>query len=141
MEKIKRDKKQVTAGRIVAELNFGFCTSLLDSRYEQTLWPKIARTTFPHLSRKHRNRRRILFRLSRIRHLRNRVFHYEPVWHWKDLKQQHLELSTAIDWISPTVRRTVDVIDRFSEVYESGYEPYYERLSTLMAEAEYQDGP
>ncbi len=34
---ILREKKEVTPGRIISELSFGFWTSLLDSRFEKTL--------------------------------------------------------------------------------------------------------
>jgi hypothetical protein len=35
--RLQRSAKPTTIGRIVAELNFGFWTSLLDRRYEQRL--------------------------------------------------------------------------------------------------------
>lgn len=35
---IHREKKVVTPGKIIAELSFGFWTSLFDSRFEMSLW-------------------------------------------------------------------------------------------------------
>ena len=35
---ILREKKQITTGKIVSELSFGFWTSLLDSKFEKSLW-------------------------------------------------------------------------------------------------------
>lgn len=140
-EKLERENKSITSGRIVAELNFGFWTSLFNSRYEQVLWPKMLKATFPKVPRRRRNRKYLLNRLDRIRHLRNRVFHYEPIWHWKDLSQQHDELLKAVGWISPALRRTLAVMDRFPEVYEQGYEPYRSRLLSLMNETERDSTP
>ncbi|MDC0711753.1 hypothetical protein POL68_25010 [Stigmatella sp. ncwal1] len=33
--------------------------------------------------------------------LRNRVFHYEPIWHWEDLPQQYASLRQALGWFEP----------------------------------------
>ncbi|KTD25674.1 Abi-like protein [Legionella israelensis] len=45
---LKRRKKPLETGRIVAELSFGFWTSLFDIRYEhgQVLWPRMLKKTF-----------------------------------------------------------------------------------------------
>ncbi len=36
-DNLLRDKKTITTGRVIAELSFGFWTSLLDSKFEKTL--------------------------------------------------------------------------------------------------------
>jgi hypothetical protein len=41
-------KKIVTVNDVVAGLDFGFWTKMLDSRFEQTLWRKILYHAFPH---------------------------------------------------------------------------------------------
>lgn len=130
--------KEITPGRLVAELNFGFWTSLLYSRYEQVLWPKLNKSAFPHVPRRMRNRKSLDKRFNSIRFLRNRVFHYEPIWHWNDLTQQHTDLLDTIGWISPAARSTVKVMDRFSEVYEQGHKPCRDRLTTLIHELDQQ---
>lgn len=132
------DDKAITPGRLVAELNFGFWTSLLYSRYEQVLWPKLTKSAFPHVPRRMRNRKALDSRFNSIRYLRNRVFHYESIWHWKDLTQQHADLLDAIGWISPAVQRTVAIMDRFPTVYGKGHGPCYSRLAQLMNEMDGQ---
>lgn len=132
-KKLRKNGKEVTPGRLVAELNFGFWTSLLHSRYEQVLWPKLTKSTFPNVPRSVRYRKALEKRLNSIRSLRNRVFHYEPIWHWKDLDRQHADLLDTIGWISPTVRHTVSVMDRFPEVHGQGHRPCYDRLSELSS--------
>jgi hypothetical protein len=78
--------------RLVAELSFGFWTALFDVRYEQdrVLWPRLfAQKIFAHAPRQKRSRKALSPLLNRVRHLRNRAFHYEPIWHWGDLTEHH----------------------------------------------------
>lgn len=115
-----RKKKPLDPGRIIAELNFGFWTSLLDRRYEQVLWPCLLRATFPKMPRSQRTRTNLSRRFQNIRYLRNRIFHHEPIWHWRDLPQQHSETLEAIAWIEPEAQVLVAAVDRFSGVHEAG---------------------
>lgn len=84
-EKLRKQNKPLEEGRLIAELGFGFWTSLLDVRYEQVLWPWLLKQTFPAMPRRIRTRRTLSKRLDRARYLRNRVFHHEPIWYWSDL--------------------------------------------------------
>lgn len=115
---LKRRSKLDT-GHLIAELSFGFWCGLLDRRYEhrQVLWPTLLRTVFPYL--KNRKIHLIRKRFDRIRKLRNRVYHYEPIWHWQDLLQQHQEILEAISWIEPDLLKLVE-IERFLEIYHLG---------------------
>jgi len=112
-------RNQLDVGHLIAELNFGFWTGLLDRRYEhkQLLWPTLLRATFPYLE----NRKIHLIRKSfnKIRRLRNRVSHYEPIWHWQDLPQQHDQIIEVIRWIEPELIKLLEV-GRFLEVYRLG---------------------
>ena len=112
-------RNQLDVGHLIAELNFGFWTGLLDRRYEhkQLLWPTLLRATFPYLE----NRKIHLIRKSfnKIRRLRNRVSHYEPIWHWQDLVQQHDQIIEVIRWIEPELLKLLEV-GRFLEVYRLG---------------------
>ncbi|MCC6506095.1 MAG: hypothetical protein IT475_11695 [Aquimonas sp.] len=119
---LNRKNRATEPSRIVAELSFGFWTSLLDRRYEQTLWPKMLTSAFPYIPRKLRTRKDISARINALRALRNRVFHHEPIWHWQDLTQKHHELIEAIAWISPAARDLVSTVDRFSDVAKQGYQ-------------------
>lgn len=122
LEDVKRDlerKRKLDTGHIIAELKFGFWCALLDRRYEryQLFWPTLLKKTFPHMEG--RKIERIRRRFNRIRQLRNRVYHYEPIWHWKDLLQQHEDLLETMAWIEPALLELVDQ-KRFPEVYQSG---------------------
>ncbi len=107
-------------GRVVAELSFGFWTSLMDRRYEQVLWPRLLADCFPHMPRTLRTRKNISKRFNAIRRLRNRVFHHEPIWHWQDLDKQHRNILEAIGWIEPAAKDFVMAIDRFPMQYRNG---------------------
>lgn len=117
--------------RIVAELTFGFWTSLLDRRYEQILWPPLLKTAFPHMPRKQRTRANLSRRFHTVRQLRNRIFHHEPIAHWQDLAQQHAGILEAIAWIAPGAKDLVQAIDRFPEIHAQGPAPIERTLRTF----------
>ncbi len=81
-EILTRQHKALDPGRIIAELNFGFWTSLMDKRYEQVLWHQLIKAAFPYMPKKIRTRRELSRRFNKIRRLRNRIFHHEPIWYW-----------------------------------------------------------
>lgn len=123
-----RGNKEPTPGRIMAELTFGFWTSLFDLRYEQRLWPFHLKTVLPFIPKSIRTRKTVSTRMNRIRRLRNRVFHYEPIWYWQDLQQQHSEIIEAMGWVNSAMMSFIITIDRFDDVVSLGHEVYLDRL-------------
>ncbi len=121
------DGKLQTPGRVVAELTFGFWTSLFNVAYETKptgnplLWPRLLAPVFPHMPRRIRTRRMISRNLNDVRKLRNRVFHHEPIWHYARLAQQHAAILTMIGWINRDVRDMATLIDRFPDIHATGY--------------------
>jgi hypothetical protein len=115
-----KGKKHLEAGRIIPELTFGFWTTLFDVRYEKVLWPWLLKPVVPTMPRQIRVRKNLSKRFNRIRILRNRIFHHEPIWHWRDLPTQHAELLEAINWVNPAMRQFMDPFDRFTEVFNNG---------------------
>ena len=81
----------IKPNRIIAELSFGFWTSLFNVQYDIKLWHPLIRKTFPHMLKKYRTRGNIGRRLNKIRNLRNRIFHYEPIW-YRPLAPRHSEI-------------------------------------------------
>ena len=121
--RLRRSGKRIAPGSLVAELTFGFWTNLLDVRYErhQVFWPPLLEKAFPHLPAVHRTRRVVARRFNLLRRLRNRVFHYEPIWHWHDLPNQHEMLLEAIGWLSPELLRLASATDRFPVTFANGW--------------------
>ncbi len=117
---LTRKRKPHDPDRIIAALNFGFWTSLLDRAYERQLWPRLLAQVFPSMPRTLRTRQRLASRFNQIRRLRNRVFHHEPIWHWRDLPQQPAEILEAIRWLEPALEELADLIERFATVHTTG---------------------
>jgi hypothetical protein len=122
-DELTKSQKPLEAGRIVAELTFGFWSSMFNSPYEEILWHAngavLIDRVFPNLPRALRNRKKLSQRVERIRRLRNRVFHYEPIWKTHDLAQRHRQIHEALDWISPEMRAVMMLCDRFDSVFLS----------------------
>lgn len=127
---LREMNKSIEAGRVVAELSFGFWTSLFDKRYEhgQVLWPKLLKPTFQYLPKKERTRAFLSRELNRIRLLRNRIFHHEPIWHWKDLATQHQQLVNLTHSLSPAAAKYLNLFDQFPESYNKGREYIHNKL-------------
>ena len=119
--KLSLNKRRINQNEpeLVAEMSFGFWTSLLDTRYE-TLWHKITLGTFPYVPKAHRTRAEISKRMNAARKLRNASFHHHSIWHWSDLKIQHHGIRDLIRWISPSLDEAAYAIDRFPKVFRLG---------------------
>lgn len=122
-EALTQHQKPHEPGRIVAELSFGFWSSMFNSPYEVPLWhangARLISTVFPHLPRTLRTRKKISQRVERIRRMRNRVFHYEPVWNKEDLASLHHQIDEALSWISPEMREVMALSDKFNSVFRN----------------------
>ncbi len=136
--KISRDRKQVTAGRVIAELHFGFWTSMFESHYEQSdayFLPQGIKLTFPYLVKSLHNRKKIKSQLDQIRKLRNRVFHHERVIHWQDLPEKYDLIIQTIGWMSTDLEEISRLVDSFHQTYRSGIQPFLARLDQITPES------
>jgi len=98
-KKILTSKKEMTDGRIVSELTFGFWTSFFDSKYELNLW-KSLRLAFPNCPKSIRKRKTMSSKFNGIRKFRNRLFHHEAIaWNHSVLVNYRNELMEGIFWI------------------------------------------
>lgn len=103
-------KAAVTLNDVVAGLDFGFWTTLLDSRFEQSLWRPILYHAFPHYAKITGNplsRSAVEKRFNDLRDLRNRVMHHEPLFH-RNVAQDFTDISQAITWMYDDVGGWVD---------------------------------
>ena len=93
---LTRERKRATHPQVVAELNFGFWTSLY-GRESHHLWG----TLRPTFQVKGLHRAVIAGQLRELRFLRNRVAHYEPILS-ADLAARYAELVALVGWLSPS---------------------------------------
>jgi hypothetical protein len=138
-DRIKKRRKPLLPGRVVAELHFGFWTAFLNRYHDQTgLAAAVARHGFPGLLRRQRKVGSLEKRFRRIRGLRNRVFHHERISHFRDLEQQHGAIVQCIGWMSPELEDMVLKLDRFTETYRNGIDPWLEKIKQHWPEGDIQ---
>lgn len=112
----RRGRDPVSADDIVAELTFGFWTSLLSnnrhSQYDRQLWVPSLHRAFPH----YRGRRRDVHdNLETMRLLRNRIMHHEPIHH-RDLAADHRKIYQLINYVDATTAQEALAMDRVPAV-------------------------
>lgn len=104
-------KNPVTNGRVVAGLSFEFWVSLLTKRYDRPIWQTRLHDVFPNLP-KIQKRADIRTELWRVKEIRNRVAHYEPVFE-RDLSFEHSLMIKAIRYRCEHLARWVNHHSRF----------------------------
>jgi hypothetical protein len=92
--------KQPTAGRVVAELSYGFWVGLFANAYDTTLWrTDLHRIFTPRL----KDRSALHGTLDRLRTLRNRIAHHEPIFQRK-LGDDYARIRTVVGCLNaPTL--------------------------------------
>ena len=119
-------KRPISGGDLVASLDFGFWTGMFGSyymfqnRHDRRLWPHHLKDVFPYGPRM-THPSAVSRRLNEIRHLRNRIFHHEPIWRRPDLLADRDNVLELIGWMSPETARALRTLDRVPEVLSDGY--------------------
>ncbi len=115
---ILSEKKEITAGRIISELSFGFWTSLFDTKFEMTLWKNL-RLTFPNCPKRIRQRKTMSSKFNGIRRLRNRIFHHEAItWNLDVLHAYKLEIVEGIEWLDKDLLEWMTELNHIDETIE-----------------------
>jgi hypothetical protein len=130
--KLKADGN-VKPDDIVAELPLGFWTGLFVRYYDRKLAIPTMNRGLKGFPDHVRTRDALYKRFDRLRFLRNRVFHHEPIWHWGDLPQRHKELVESIGYINPTKQELIIMVDRFEQVHAVGWKQYRTQMGELIA--------
>ena len=116
--------KSETAGRLVAQLTFGFWVGLLNSPYEGPMWhvnrASMLKSAFPNVPTSQRSRGAIFHRIYPIQQLRNRIFHHEPIWHRPTLETEYDHIIEALGWMSQELASAINRISSFGEVHSHG---------------------
>ena len=117
------ENKAVTPARVVAELSFGFWTRLFRPQFHEVIWERrdFLKDAFPFMPRQSRKRNVLAGRFGNIRKLRNRVFHHEPILRRVNLGGEHADILQALGWLDPCLQTVTKALDRFPQVYTTGY--------------------
>ena len=106
---LRRARRPLDPGRIVAELSFGFWERLLSRgphgprNYEMALWRPALYRAFPNARRP---RAAIHRPLPGLRDLRNRIAHHEPIF-GRDLAADYQTILEVIGWMCGDTRAWV----------------------------------
>lgn len=115
-QKLTKQRKTITADKIVAELNFGFWNRLFSRNNTALLW-KPLRLIFQNIPKKYRKRDTIADSLYRIRNLRNRIYHYEPIFdNLQEIEKIHNEMITFLIWLDKDLPKLISDINRFDKI-------------------------
>jgi hypothetical protein len=139
------DPRRRTPGHLVAKLSFGFWVQLTARAYNELredgpkLWPRGLPHVFPFKwppgSKKtvptHGDRQMIFERLQKIRILRNRIAHHEPVWEL-GLGTEYARLLETLGWMSSRMERAVRALDRFPAVLADGPQSHRQNAEFLL---------
>ena len=115
VEELLKAGKPVTAGGVVASLTFSFWTTMFNKDYE-TLWQQVLHRIADPAAPKGLKRKSFSGPLTRIRVLRNRIAHHEPILGW-NLGKHHAEILELTEWLSLPASKWCRENDRFPQVY------------------------
>lgn len=115
VNELVRAGKTVTAGGVVASLTFSFWTTMFNKDYE-ALWQQILHRIADPSAPRGLKRRSFSGPLTRIRVLRNRIAHHEPILGW-NLRGHHDEILALIEWLSPPAATWCRENNRFPQAY------------------------
>ena len=115
--KLQRRAEAATTDKIVAELAFGFWSSLFNVSFQSVLW-KDLRLVFPRCPKPQRKRHTISSALNQIRDLRNRVFYHEQLlWLTPSLLDLHTRGTEVIGWLDPQLVPWLTRYDRLPAIW------------------------
>ena len=103
-----------TPGHVIAELHFGFWVSLFANNYHSALWVNRLENAFPNYSG---TRKDLHVDLERLRKLRNRIAHHEPIYR-RDLRFDFQLICSVIRYIDNDISELVYSLSRVEEVIE-----------------------
>ncbi|MGH3680975.1 MAG: hypothetical protein ACRDT2_12105 [Natronosporangium sp.] len=112
-QRLRASGRPESAGRVVAELPFGFWRYLTATRYAEQLWRPALRRAFR--GDRPLARPQIADRLARLHVLRNRIAHHEPI-HRRELRRDWLDLRFVAEAICPEIHRWIVATARVEAV-------------------------
>ena len=120
--KITKNRQQLSCDKIVAELTFGFWTSLFNKQYAKLFWRPLM-FALKELDNKHKDRDKIAYKLNQVRKFRNRIFHYEPICNdLLALKVNHNNIIDLLNWLDKDLLDWTLTIENFEKLYKRASE-------------------
>jgi hypothetical protein len=114
-QKIKKSKRHISNDKVIAELTFGFWTSLFNRQYAKDFWKPLM-FAFPNITKTDLHRDKIAFRLNQVRKFRNRIFHYEPICNDLEALQSNKNAIVEIlNWLNKDVYHWTGVSDKLEQ--------------------------
>ncbi|MGV0879056.1 HEPN domain-containing protein [Martelella sp. FLE1502] len=107
-----------TTGKIVAELKFVFWQKMFTSAHDGNIWNHHFQTVFPNCDQTktvQQLRGEAYDALDKIRQLRNRIAHHEPVFR-RDITVEYDRIREVIRWTNPTAAGWVDRISQVTPI-------------------------
>lgn len=117
VEALAKEGKDVTAGGVVSSLTFSFWTTMFHKDYE-TVWQQGMHRIADAGAPRGLKRKSFSGPLTRIRLLRNRIAHHEPILGW-DLGKHHERMVEITAWLSPPAATWSREHDRFAQVHRA----------------------
>lgn len=129
----------ITPDRVVSELTFGFWVVILSRTYDARLWQgqnaAPLKNAFMRIPRRDRQRQTIHQQYNAIRELRNRVFHYEPIFDDQHLAQRYEQIKRGLQWLNPRMVDCLEWYDRFPDVHANGRAQLEDKLKAELGSA------
>lgn len=113
VEELKRERRDLSPGKVIAELKFSFWVGLLGPQYDGTIWRRCLYKAF--LAGGGKPRKNVHARFNALRRFRNRIAHHEPIFH-RAIKVTHIEIIEAIGWMCKQTAAWADHHSRFENV-------------------------
>ena len=130
-QKLSRAKKDITADRVISELSFGFWTMLFSRSYDQKIWSKHIKDIFPNLPKKLSNRKHVSQKINNIRYLRNRIFHFEPIFKNKNLDELYNDILDMIKWLNLALYDVTIEFDEFRDICKNETKNTIKKLNII----------
>jgi abortive infection bacteriophage resistance protein len=109
--------RPITVSDVVASVSFGFWTDILHFEMYDELWRQCTHKAFPNRP-KGTKRNTIAPIVKRLKDLRNRVAHHEPIWN-RDLIKEHDAIIDLIAWIDPITSDWIKQHSLFPSVWSN----------------------
>jgi hypothetical protein len=109
--------RPVTQSGLVAQFTFGFWLALLKKKYDTTLWRTALYRAFPN-GPSPLQRRRVHDDITKIRELRNRTGHHEPIFQ-RQLDAEHDFVIAVAAWMCQDTAAWIKHHSRFKSVWDS----------------------